>query len=169
MIDAVKDTQSITPDWSIPQELIDGVMLKEVRNVPKENGVLTEIFRAEWDLGDPAVDQIFQMSLVPGAISAWHMHRETTDRLFVTQGQMKIVLYDDRADSATHSLVNEFCLGAWRPGLVVVPRGVWHGLQNLHHQPSTILVAVDRAYRYEDPDHWRVPHDSAEIPYRFAR
>jgi dTDP-4-dehydrorhamnose 3,5-epimerase len=26
---------------------------------------------------------------------------------------------------------------------------------------------VDRAYTYEDPDHWRLPPDTREIPYRF--
>jgi dTDP-4-dehydrorhamnose 3,5-epimerase len=167
MIEGVKDSQSITADWVRPQELIAGVVLKEVRNVPKDNGMLTEIFRSGWDIGETTVDQIFQVVLSPGAISAWHTHLETLDRLFVTHGLMKVVLYDDRSDSPTHGLVNEFKLGAWRPGLVVVPPGVWHGIQNLHHEPSTILNAVDRAYRYEDPDHWRVPHDSADIPYRF--
>jgi dTDP-4-dehydrorhamnose 3,5-epimerase len=168
VIEGVKDGQSIAADWVVPRELIDGVVLKEVRNVPKENGLLTEIFRAEWDLGVAAVDQIFQVTLFPRQISAWHSHRETTDRLFVNHGQMKIVLYDARPGSVTEGLVNEFLLGAWRPGLVVVPPDVWHGIQNLHHEPSTILNVVDRAYRYEDPDHWRVPADSAEIPYSFG-
>lgn len=27
---------------------------------------------------------------------------------------------------------------------------------------------IDRAYRYEDPDHWRLPADTGEIPYRFC-
>jgi dTDP-4-dehydrorhamnose 3,5-epimerase len=45
---------------------------------------------------------------------------------------------------------------------------VWHGVQNVHPGPSSVLNLVDRAYRYEAPDHWRLPPDTAEIPYRFA-
>jgi hypothetical protein len=74
---ATKDQQSITADWTVPQRLIDGVAVKEVRNVPKDSGLLTEVFRRDWDLGDTTVDQVFQVTLFPGAISAWHTHRHT--------------------------------------------------------------------------------------------
>ncbi len=76
------------------------------------------------------------------------------------------MLYDARPDSPTAGRVNEFRLGERRPGLVIVPPGVWHGLRNLLSETSTVLNLVDRAYDYEDPDHWRVPPDSPEIPYR---
>ncbi len=167
MIEGTKDAQSITAEWVIPQELIDGVLFREVKNVPKDNGLLTEVFRRDWGLGDGTVDQVFQVTLFGQEVSAWHVHRFTTDRLFVTHGQMKIVLYDDRPRSPTTGLLNVFRLGSARPGLVVIPKGVWHGIQNLTPEPSTILNLVDSAYRYEDPDHWRIPPDSAEIPYRF--
>lgn len=164
---AAKDRQSITSDWVPLQPLIDGVRVREVRNVPKENGVLVEVFRREWALGDGVVDQVFQVTLFPGAISAWHAHEMTTDRLFVNQGQMKLVLYDARPGSPTHGLVNEFRFGSFRPALVVVPPGVWHGIQNLSNEVSSMLSMVDRAYRYEDPDHWRLPPSSPQIPYTF--
>jgi glycosyltransferase involved in cell wall biosynthesis len=34
---------------------------------------------------------------------------------------------------------------------------------------SVLLNLVDNAYRYEDPDHWRLPPDSPQVPYRFTR
>jgi dTDP-4-dehydrorhamnose 3,5-epimerase len=52
--------------------------------------------------------------------------------------------------------------------LVVVPPGVWHGVQNTGSVPGLLLNVVDRAYCYEEPDHWRLPADTANIPYRFA-
>ena len=76
-----------------------------------------------------------------------------------------MVLFDAREDSSTRGLVNEFRFGERRPGLVVIPPRVWHGVQNLSPGPSTILNLVDQAYEYEDPDHWRVPADSPEIPF----
>jgi dTDP-4-dehydrorhamnose 3,5-epimerase len=44
---------------------------------------------------------------------------------------------------------------------------VWHGVQNVHPGPGSLLNLVDRAYRYERPDHWRPPNTDA-IPYRLT-
>jgi dTDP-4-dehydrorhamnose 3,5-epimerase len=63
---AIKDPKSITAQWN-PSSLsfIDGVFVKEVKNVIKNNGHLTEIYRQDWELDDLAVAQIFQVSLNP--------------------------------------------------------------------------------------------------------
>lgn len=45
---AVRDNQSITSDWQPLQDLIDGVVLREVKPVCKRSGgVLTEIYRRD--------------------------------------------------------------------------------------------------------------------------
>jgi dTDP-4-dehydrorhamnose 3,5-epimerase len=164
---ATKDEQSVTSDWAVLQDTIDGVRLVEVRNVLTERGSTTEILRLDWFDQGVEIDQVFQVTLAAHAVSAWHVHMNTTDRLFVTSGHAKVVLYDSRPGSRTHGMVNEFRLGDRRPGLVVVPPGVWHGLKNLATEEARVLNLVDRAYEYEDPDHWRLPADTNEIPYRF--
>jgi dTDP-4-dehydrorhamnose 3,5-epimerase len=165
---AVKDRQSITADWTPLISLLEGVRVREVKNVPKNNGTLTEIFRTDWQLDAGSVQQVFQTTMMPGGVSAWHAHRSTTDRLFVSLGLLKIVLYDAREASPSRGRVNEFRFGTERPALVVVPPGVWHGVQNIGDGPGLLLNLVDRAYRYEDPDHWRLPADTPKIPYSFA-
>jgi dTDP-4-dehydrorhamnose 3,5-epimerase len=107
------------------------------------------------------------MALAPTAISAWHAHRDTTDRIFVASGAITLALYDARAGSRTAGLVNEFQLTIARPQLVVIPPGVWHGLIVTGTAPAIILNLTDRAYTYDDPDHWRLPPDTPNIPYRF--
>jgi dTDP-4-dehydrorhamnose 3,5-epimerase len=166
-IAGTKAERSVTSDWTPLQTLIDGVRIKEIRNVPKKAGILTEIYRRDWDLDNRVVDQAFQALLYPGGLSAWHTHRLTTDRLFVTTGMLRIVLYDDRSDSPTRGLINEFRIGSARPGIVVVPPRVWHGVQNYGPEPAILLNLVDRAYDYDDPDHWSLPPDSELIPYQF--
>lgn len=165
---ATKDKQSITSDWEFTDiQMIEGVRLREVKNVPKNNGSLVEIARTEWLGNNMTIDQIFQVMLLPKAISAWHAHEMTTDRLFVNHGLIKIVLYDAREDSPTFGRINEFRLGSIRPALLVVPPRIWHGVQNISDECSTILNLVDKAYSYENPDHWRVDFNSPEIPYQF--
>ena len=163
-----KDAQSITADWELLRPLIDGVQIKEVRHVPKENGHLTEIWRTDWALDTGTVKQVFQVLLKPGGVSAWHTHQSTTDRLFANHGLVKVVLYDARPGSATHGCLNLFRIGTVRPTLVIVPPGVWHGVENISAEPSLLLNLVDQAYQYEDPDHWRLPANSEQIPYRFS-
>ena len=64
--------------------LIEGVTVTEVVNVPKSNGYLTEIWRRQWSGVGGIADQIFQVVLDAGSISAWHAHARTEDRLFVS-------------------------------------------------------------------------------------
>jgi dTDP-4-dehydrorhamnose 3,5-epimerase len=167
---ATKDGQSITAEWMRLQDLIDGVQVREVRNVCKPGGgVLTEVFRCDWNLDRLGVDQVFQNLFEAGGISGWHVHLRTTDRIFVNLGLLKIVLYDARTKSPTAGRINEFCFGSARPALVIIPPGVWHAVQNLHDGQSALLNLVDAAYEYEDPDHWRLPIDTDQIPYRFTK
>jgi dTDP-4-dehydrorhamnose 3,5-epimerase len=165
---AQQDRQSVTSDWNSLQNAIDGVRVREMKNVLKGGGdVLCEVFRRDWMLDDGEVDQVFQSVMNPGSISAWHVHRLTTDRLFASHGVLQIVLFDARESSPTHGRINEFRFGTARPALLIIPPGVFHGVRNISQQAAVLLNLVDRAYRYEDPDHWRLPPDTDKIPYRF--
>ncbi len=164
-----KDKVSITSDWDlINQKLIDGVKIKEVKNVIKGNGLLTEVWRKSWNLDSEPVDQVFQVTLNIGEISDWHVHEYTTDRIFVNSGTIKIVLFDSRENSPTFGLINEFKIGELRPMLVIIPSKVFHAIQNIGDKTASLLNIVDKAYSYEDPDHWRVSIDSEAIPYKFG-
>ena len=166
---AAKDAQSITASWEpTNRRLIEGVVLRPVRHVPKGNGALVEIYRSDWQVDTLGVDQVFHVWLNSGGLSAWHAHEHTTDRLFVTSGMIRVALFDARSDSPTCGLVNEFKVGTLQPALIVIPPKVWHGVQNLGPAPAGLLNLVDQAYRYEDPDHWRVPPDTPAIPFRWS-
>jgi dTDP-4-dehydrorhamnose 3,5-epimerase len=165
---AQKDGQLVNRDWQLLRQTIDGVSVREVRHVPRDHGIITEIYRPEWDPTGAPVVQVYQSRLFPGAIGAWSCHARTTDRLFVNQGHVKVVLYDARPESETHKLLMEVHTGDARPGLVVIPPGVWHGLQNLGTADALVLNCPTEAYKYEDPDHYRLPFDSGEIPYTWA-
>jgi len=165
---SVQDRQSITAEWRyVEEERIEGVELFEMKSVITHNGHLTEIYRADWKLDEAGVEQVFQRVLEPAGLSAWHVHEFTRDRLFVASGALRIVLYDARPDSTTFGRINEFRIGSVRPALLTIPPKVWHGVENLSCERALLLNLVDRAYRYEKPDHYRLPADSDQIPYRF--
>jgi dTDP-4-dehydrorhamnose 3,5-epimerase len=163
-----QDRQSVTKDWESLQPLIEGVRVREMRSVVKENGCLTELYRDDWE-GMTEVRHVFQETLIPGECTAWHLHAETTDRLFVAMGWAKIVLYDAREGSRTRGLLNVFRFGTSRHGLVVIPPGIWHGVMNIGDEPALLMNLADQAYAYEAPDHWRLPVDTEQIPYCFSK
>jgi len=165
---AKKDQQLVTKDWQKLQDPIVGVHSREVLHVLRDHGVITELFRPEWDVTGMPVVHAYQSRLFPGAIGAWSCHAKSTDRLFVNQGHLKVVLYDGRNDSPTYQHVNEFYVGDARPTFLVIPVGVWHGLQNLGATDALVLNFPTMAYRYEDPDHYRLPYDTPEIPYSWT-
>jgi dTDP-4-dehydrorhamnose 3,5-epimerase len=165
---ARKDAQSVTGEWKEVRERISGVVVHEVRHVPRDHGVITEIFRPEWDPTGLPVVHIYQSRLFPAAIGAWSCHSQTIDRLFVNQGYLKIVLFDGRQESSTSGQIMELYAGDARPAFLIIPFGVWHGLQNLGASDALVLNYPTRAYNYEDPDHYRLPYDSQEIPYNWA-
>ena len=165
---ASKREQSVTSEWDLVRDLIKDVQCKEIRNVIKSNGYLTEVYRTDWKLDDTCIDQVFQVILNPGAIEAWHVHEKTTDRFFVCAGRALIVLYDAREGSPTFGQINEFRIGTERPSLLITPPGVWHGIKNIGPESLTILNLVDEAYKYESPDHWGLKKDTPNIPYSFV-
>ena len=94
-------------------------------------------------------------------------HERQVDRLFVVYGSLRLVLYDGREASRTRGKVDVLILSPLRPTQVAIPPGVWHGLQNLEPDTSMFVNMFDHAYRYDDPDEWRLPPDTDAIPWRF--
>jgi dTDP-4-dehydrorhamnose 3,5-epimerase len=162
---AKKDSQLISETWQKVEERIDGVVVREVLHVPRDHGIITEMYRPPWDPTGLPVVHAYQSRLYPGAIGAWSCHARTVDRLFVNQGNLKVVLYDGREGSPTTGRINELYVGDARPALVVIPIGVWHGLQNLGDSDALVVNFPSHAYDYADPDHYRLPSDTAEIHY----
>ncbi|HEX7808930.1 MAG TPA: dTDP-4-dehydrorhamnose 3,5-epimerase [Thermoanaerobaculia bacterium] len=162
---AKKDGQLVTDEWQVVKGGLEGVVTREVLHVPRDHGIITETYRPEWDPTGLPIVHVYQSRLFPGAIGAWSCHAKHTDRLFVNQGHLKIVLFDGRDTSSTFGQIREHFVGDARPTFVVLPPGVWHGLQNLGASDALVLNYPTHAYDYEDPDHWRLPLDTDQIPY----
>lgn len=165
---ARKDGQLVTSDWQVLHNRIEGVEVREVLHVPRDHGIITEMYRPEWDPTGLPIVHAYQSRLFPGAIGAWSCHARNIDRLFVNQGHLKLVLYDGREDSPTHRHLVELHIGDARPAFVVLPTGIWHGLQNLGSSDALMINFPTFAYDYADPDHYRLPWDSDKIPYAWG-
>ena len=166
---ATKDKGHVSPNWDFTYDLIDGVRMKDVRNIVTKNGVTRELFRPDWGVTGGTVQHMIHVGLRSHAISAWHMHEIQTDHIYPINGLGKLVLFDDRAQSKTRGKVNAFNVSPMRPTLFVVPPGVWHGLQNMDTPEFQFINFFDRPYEYDKPDEWRIAWNTDKIPYKFER
>jgi dTDP-4-dehydrorhamnose 3,5-epimerase len=97
------------------------------------------------------------------------VHHEHDDRIFVSRGELKVVLYDDRADSPTHGMVNEIHRSEYHRSIMVIPAFVFHAHQNIGDRDVALISMPTRAYNHGDPDVYRLPLDTDQIPYSVVK
>ena len=150
-------------------KLIEGVRVKTLRVLPDERGRLMEVLRSDDAVFFKKFGQAYITTAYPGAIKAWHFHKKQTDNFACIEGMMKVVLYDNRDGSPTKGLINEFFAGIHNPILIQVPPFVIHGFKCVSEREAIVMNIPTEVYRYDEPDEFRIPPDSPEIPYNWAR
>jgi dTDP-4-dehydrorhamnose 3,5-epimerase len=147
--------------------VIDGVKVRQLRFIPDERGYLMEILRSDWREFE-RFGQVYVTAAYPGVVKGWHYHKLQTDHFVCIHGMAKVVLYDRREDSPTHGEVNEFFIGERNPSLVKIPPEVVHGFKGVGQGVALIVNVPTELYNYEEPDEYRLPYDTEEIPYDWA-
>jgi dTDP-4-dehydrorhamnose 3,5-epimerase len=148
--------------------MIEGAKVTPLKPHPDERGRLMEIFRCD----EPDFEkfgQVYVTTAYPGVVKAWHFHKKQTDHFVCIQGMMKVVLYDSREGSATKGQVNEFMLGVWNPVRLRIPPNVYHGFKCISTCEAMIVNTPTEPYNPKDPDEYRLPAHSSEIPYKWDR
>lgn len=147
--------------------MIEGVMIKKLKVIPDERGRLMEMLRSDDSLFIK-FGQIYMTSTYPGAIKAWHYHNKQVDNIVAVKGMLKLVIYDPREDSKTKGEVSEFFIGEYNPVLIQVPNGLYHGWKCVSESEAIVINCPTEVYDYEEPDEFRLPYDSEEIPYDWS-
>jgi dTDP-4-dehydrorhamnose 3,5-epimerase len=127
---------------------ISGVGCRPLVVYTDERGWLAEIFRHD----ETAPEHIPVMAYVsvtkPGVVRGPHAHREQTDLFcFAGPGDFRVALWDNRADSPTFGVRQDFHLGTSCPAVLIVPPGVVHAYKNVGEIPGYVLNFANRLYR----------------------
>ena len=130
--------------------VIDGVIVTPLRQIVDERGKVMLMLRND-EAHFNGFGEIYFSTVHPGAIKGWNLHRRMTLNYAVPQGNIKFVLYDDRAGSPTSGELQELFLGPDNYCLVTVPPMVWNGFKGIGTE--TALVANCAS----------IPHDVTEI------
>jgi dTDP-4-dehydrorhamnose 3,5-epimerase len=146
--------------------VIAGVQIKPLKLLPSARGRLIEVQRSD-DAIYPGFGQVYVTSTLPGIVKAWYRHCQQTDQIAPITGRVKLVLYDDRAESLTRDTVTEILLDESAPQLVQIPTGVWHGFKTIGSTEAFLIHLNSIPYNADAPDEDRLPPDDASIPYRW--
>lgn len=148
--------------------MIDGVTMRKLRVIPDERGYLMEMLRSDWPEFE-RFGQVYITAVYPGVVKGWHYHQIQTDHFICVAGMAKVVLYDGREDSPTQGEVNEFFMGQLNPILLKIPPGVMHGFKGITPEMALIVNIATELYEYDNPDEYRLPPHTDQIPYDWAR
>jgi dTDP-4-dehydrorhamnose 3,5-epimerase len=149
--------------------MIAGVVIKALKLLPDDRGFLMELLRSDEAVFE-AFGQVYITGCKAGVAKGWHYHREQSDHFACVGGTALLVLYDNRADSPTCAQVQELILDAppcrrADPILVRIPPLVWHGFTALDCEEARIINVPTLPYRATNPDEYRAPWNSPDIPY----
>lgn len=141
---------------------LTGVKIVPLRKIPDERGAILHMLRRD----DPHFEdfgEIYFSIVYPGVIKGWHKHLVSTSNYAVVSGMVKLVLYDDRPDSATHGEIEEIFLGDLNYVLVRIPPGLWNGVKGIGAAPAIIANCATHPH---DPDEMiRLDPGDAAVPY----
>jgi dTDP-4-dehydrorhamnose 3,5-epimerase len=158
---AARDVASVGADGAalIP---IDGVRLVRLAPFVDHRGAMVEVVNFDEPFWQEPIVHAYQITIRPGRIKGWGMHRLQADRYFSGHGLVRVVLHDGRVESPTHGLFAEFHFSEEAPGLLYIPPGVWHADQNTGDRQALIVNFPTRAYDRANPDKYRIdPHSGA--------
>jgi len=144
---------------------IQGVKIHQLRRIPDERGMIMHMLRAD----DPQFErfgEIYFSCVYPGAIKAWHIHRAMTLNYAVPHGMIKLVLYDDRADSVTRGQLMEIFTGDSNYALITIPPMVWNGFKGIGAETAIVANCATLSHDPAEIER-RDPFDGA-IPYDWA-
>jgi dTDP-4-dehydrorhamnose 3,5-epimerase len=130
--------------------MIDGVQIVSLRQILDERGKVMHMLRADAPHFQ-SFGEVYFSAVHPGAVKAWHLHKEMVLNYAVPIGKIKLVLFDDRANSPTNGNIQEVYLGPDNYNLVIVPPLVWNGFKGIGSDMALVANCAS------------IPHDPQEI------
>jgi dTDP-4-dehydrorhamnose 3,5-epimerase len=149
--------------------MIEGVLINPLEQILDERGKIMHMLRND-DSHFEKFGEIYFSFVYPNVVKAWHLHKKMKLNYAVPYGRIKLVLFDDRADSPTRGELMEIFLGPDNYQLVTIPIMVWNGFKGLGNNISIVancstlphdpdeIVRVD-PFKNEIPYNWEIKHE----------
>lgn len=158
---APEHAKSLTTQNYGRRPTIEGVKLIELKRFTEEGGSFAELLRAQGGqisgVEGFEVKQINYSDMEPGAVKAFHVHFAQEDIWFVPPVcKLLIGLLDIRRGSSTVNVSQRFPMGDGKAQLLLIPRGVAHGVANLTATRQVLMYFVNQTFSADAPDEHRL-------------
>lgn len=144
--------------------MIEGVKVKPLKKICDERGAIMHMLRSD-DPGFEKFGEIYFSSIYPGVVKGWHIHKKMTLNYAVIKGMIKLVLYDDRANSKTKGELMEIFMGDKNYVLVTIPDNVWNGFKGIGDEMA--IVANCSTHPHDPNEIDRCDPFENNIPYNW--
>jgi dTDP-4-dehydrorhamnose 3,5-epimerase len=162
-----QDKQTVTKAGDLVAKRIHGLVIRPAKTQEDKRGELTEVYNPAWGIHPEAMVYAYHASLRPGAIKGWVKHEKQDDRLYICLGVMRWGFFDTREDSPTYKLLNIITVSERNRCLIIIPKGVFHAVENVGQTEAIFFNLPTRPYNHEDPDKFRLPIKNDLIPFAF--
>jgi dTDP-4-dehydrorhamnose 3,5-epimerase len=148
-------------------EINDIKVIDLIKNEDKR-GWLIELFRKDL-IDEQILPEMSYISLTfPGIMRGPHEHMEQTDYFCFLSSTFKLMLWDNRKESATYKNKMSLITGENDPKIVIVPPGIVHAYKNIGDVPGLVINLPNKLYagwgKKEKVDEIRYENDH-ESPY----
>jgi dTDP-4-dehydrorhamnose 3,5-epimerase len=143
---------------------IEGVLIKPLPQILDERGKIMHMIRCDSEDFEK-FGEIYFSCVYPNVIKGWHIHSEMTLNYAVVQGNIKLVLYDERENSPTKGVLQEIFIGQDNYCLVKVPPMVWNGFKGIGTELS--IVANCSSIPHHPDEIKRLDPITNHIPYNW--
>jgi dTDP-4-dehydrorhamnose 3,5-epimerase len=131
------------------ERLIDGILFSPAKKIYHEFGDIFHIMR-NFDQGFVGFGEVYISNVKYNEIKAWKRHFQMTSNMVVPMGIVKIVIFDDRLQSSTNGIFNEFLLSPENYYRLTIPPNLLYGFKGLGKNTNMIINIAD------------IPHDPIE-------
>lgn len=164
---SVRDTKTVESTGVSTEIMPYGLKFHPVKTHCDDRGNVCEMYDIRWNFHpDPVVFSYFY-TIRPGVIKGWGLHKEHDDRYFLIQGEMEVIFYDVRPESPTYKQVSKVVLSEFDRKVMNIPKNVWHANRNIGTKDAIIVNFPTICYDHSNPDKYRLPLDTDQIPYKF--
>lgn len=121
---------------------MEGVLLTPLKRIAAPGGSVMHALKRS-SLGYVDFGEAYFSEIHQGAIKSWRRHHRMTLNLVVVRGQVRFVLYDENAGSASF---REFSIGESNYARLTVPPGFWMAFQGEAPGVSLILDIINEEH-----------------------
>lgn len=142
--------------------MIEGVVVQPLPRFPDDRGQVMRMLSAA-EPGFSGFGEVYASSVYPGVVKGWHRRESAVRNYVVLRGMIRLVLYDDRPESASRGALQEIYAGERNYVRVTIPARVWSGFACVGPEEALVVDVVDRP---QDPsDVRRADPFGTEIPF----